>query len=1296
MHVHTLEVTPAIYLHEAAQTCSRYRVTNCANGGFGHVFAMHVGCVTQLNRESFSWHGESLHGHEGRVFQHVSKLAQEGHGRCAVCGHVVEGERQGHHAAYANLAIFHGRFLNHAANAQNACFWRVQNGGEAVYAQHADVTDGERAAGYFIHVQSTFAGPACHIAHMALQLFQGVRVGLFDVGDDEPVGQSHGNTEVDALMQMDAVILKRGVHDGMALESTAYGEGNDIVVRNTILWIALVPLAERIAQPDHLGHVQLHKDRQLGRSLQAGVHVVGNQLAHAFHRHNGVLRRRLLRCGFFRLGRIHSAQDVRLGNPTALAGAGHLAEIHTLLAGKGDGLGAGVDAAAGIRRALHIFLCDGAVGPRAFHCGEVHAQVFGEFPRGRHGRHKCAVTFRSFFGGWRIGACGRLRRGIGHGSGSKAFRRLSCRGDNPQHSLDRRHLPLRHDDLKQNSAGWRFHRVSNFIGLHLEKRFSLVHRIALRFQPTDDLSFFHGQAPFGHDHLLGHDIPPRYLHLGTARQCNRGAIGNSQFKLWSYEKYNDIRDSGDVRVQDRLAHLHEHHTDLDNRLIFINQGAKTTQKACSKIEHLTNNDNQREVRLSFTYEDLCFLIIGRKIMYSLFRDGDSFGIHHDTLQVPESQEAMVSRQSRCKESSVNYASWKRFVEKGWLPEGELEEALVNSWRRCIDKGVDHAPRSCWDFTPMKQLEPFTSILQRIGTDIETETYKAIKGKQLLITITNAEGRVARTCGDLEILRQADKLNFGPGANWAEESVGTNAIGTALFTGRPMQVFGEEHFCRSHHKWSCTAAPIFDPHGNIWGCFDISGAKNADHSNSLSLVLQAVRAMEQRLCQFYCSEIEGKMTSLFSSMFNSVMMGIVTLNNMGQIISSNSAAESLLGRSGRSLRGRKGHELFDFDTLLAKSKHASMNEPVVLKCYANPSLFVRAIPIFDTNGCWNDTIVTISETQRSKAHAPVGHQKKHAPVQGFEKVLHSSVAMHQAVQQAAKAAKTPSTVLLSGESGTGKELFAKGIHQAGPRSKGPFVAVNCGAFAGELIQSELFGYKEGAFTGAVKRGRIGKFEKAHTGVLFLDEVSEMPLSQQVNLLRVLEERAIVPVGGNNPRPIDVKVIAATNKDLWHLVEKGDFREDLYYRLNVVGIAIPALRKRGEDILLLARHHLHRLCSEFGLQQAELDPETEHILMGYDWPGNVRELINCLEHAVNNLAGDVLVPEYLPTYLVNRSQENRAMEQDTGSDEFQLKKREADTIREALEFHGGNISKTAKALGIGRNTLYAKMEKFHIQP
>jgi len=715
-------------------------------------------------------------------------------------------------------------------------------------------------------------------------------------------------------------------------------------------------------------------------------------------------------------------------------------------------------------------------------------------------------------------------------------------------------------------------------------------------------------------------------------------------------------------------------------------------------------------------------------MYSLFRDGDGFGVRRDALcaaGVVSDGRTAAPRMS--KGPSVEYAQWKAFMEGGRLIGQKPDEALLASWRRCRELAVDHAPRSCWDFAPMNQIEPFATSFRELCSDIEAKTYAAIKGRDLLITITDAKGRVARTCGDLVPLRQADKLNFGPGANWAEESVGTNAIGTALATGKPMQVFGEEHFCRSHHAWSCTAAPIFDPKGDIWGCFDISGPTGADHSQSFELVQTATREVEKRLTALYLSEIEGKFSSLISAVFNSVLTGVLCVNVHGWITNANSGAESLLGCSGSGLRGsglrgRRIDEFFDYDVFLARQKHDSPRaEPVVIRCHANPGLIARAAPIFSRTGVWSDTVITVSQPQRVRPAcagqqvplteaAPDGTAQAGAPRaenghevgRGFERILHQSPAMRQVMQQAASAARTPSTVLLTGESGTGKDLIAQGIHQAGPRAKGPFIAVNCGALAGELVQSELFGYCAGAFTGADKKGRIGKFEQADKGVLFLDEIAEMPLTMQVNLLRALEERAVVRVGGSRPVPVDVKVIAATNRDLAALVAEGRFRQDLFYRLNVIGIHVPPLRERPSDVPLLAIHHARRLCSAFGLEFAGVAPEVLEALSRHDWPGNVRELVNCMEYAVNSMTGGVIRLEHLPAGFAGRAQTGQALPalagQRAASPEmpggFRLKSVEAETIREALRFHGGNVRRTARALGIGRNTLYAKLRKFSI--
>lgn len=684
-------------------------------------------------------------------------------------------------------------------------------------------------------------------------------------------------------------------------------------------------------------------------------------------------------------------------------------------------------------------------------------------------------------------------------------------------------------------------------------------------------------------------------------------------------------------------------------------------------------------------------------MHLLIRDGDSFEISPKQGEPSGPVKNHFSCPTPKRGPQTDYARWKRFVEGKKVDLKGLDSAIVDSWDRCRGMAVDHNPRSCWDFLPMSQLEPYSSTLEKICKNVEQTAYEAIRGKRLLITFTNAEGRVIRTCGDLEVLKQADNLNFGPGANWSEDCVGTNAIGTALKIGRPMQVFGEEHFCRSHHSWSCTASPIVDPHGSIWGCFDISGPIDSDHSKNLELVLQATRSLEQRLCRLYCSELEGHLGTMFSSMFNSVMTGVLSLDRSGTILSANSAAETLLGNPWEPLRGRRASDFFDFESFSAKVKRSSLREPVTMDCHVNPDLFVRGLTVYSLTGSRLDTIVTICETQPSHKIGAASVRKNiqsESTPEGFEHILHSCECMRQVIRQASRAARTPSTVLLFGESGTGKELFAKGIHKAGPRADKPFIAMNCGSFSEELVQSELFGYRGGAFTGASKKGREGKFQKADKGVLFLDEISEMPLSQQVKLLRVLEERAVVPVGGTTPQPVDVKIIAATNKDLLQLVKEGRFREDLYYRLNVVGVSIPSLRERGDDVVQLAQFHLKRMCDDFGIECEGMTDEAKSVFMLHDWPGNVRELVNCIEYAVNNMSGVWLEVKNLPPYLLERTKDRKTNGRQSLDSGFALKQMEANTIRKALDYHKGNISKTAKALGIGRNTLYSKLERHNI--
>ena len=287
------------------------------------------------------------------------------------------------------------------------------------------------------------------------------------------------------------------------------------------------------------------------------------------------------------------------------------------------------------------------------------------------------------------------------------------------------------------------------------------------------------------------------------------------------------------------------------------------------------------------------------------------------------------------------------------------------------------------------------------------------------------------------------------------------------------------------------------------------------------------------------------------------------------------------------------------------------------------------------------------------------------------------------------AASPSSVLITGESGTGKELFAQAIHYCSKRAKGPFIKLNCAAIPESLLESELFGYVEGAFTGARRGGRTGKFELANQGTMFLDEIGDMPLTMQAKLLRVVQEKEIERIGDDRPTAIDVRIISATNKDLSALISQNRFRLDLYYRLNVVNLHIPALRERKEDIPLLTSHFIQELNRKLGRQIRDVDEAAMSLLMQYHWPGNVRELINVLEKTMNFCHSPVLRPEHLATYL--RQQTSVPYETSKLSLKTGLLATEYEQIRAALKASRGKRQQAAKILGVSRTTLYRLMKK-----
>lgn len=320
---------------------------------------------------------------------------------------------------------------------------------------------------------------------------------------------------------------------------------------------------------------------------------------------------------------------------------------------------------------------------------------------------------------------------------------------------------------------------------------------------------------------------------------------------------------------------------------------------------------------------------------------------------------------------------------------------------------------------------------------------------------------------------------------------------------------------------------------------------------------------------------------------------------------------------------------------------------------------------------------------------------------FDDIIGSSEEMEFAIEQAKLGAKTPATVLLRGESGTGKELFAHAIHNESKRKFNKFVRVNCAAISESLLESELFGYEEGAFSGAKRGGKRGIFEEANNGSIFLDEIGELPLNTQAKLLRVLQEKEIVRVGGTKPIPIDVRIIAATNVNLEKGIGNGTFREDLYYRLNKIPIFIPSLRMRKQDIKPLAEHLLHKINQDYGRTVEGLTQEAIQYLMRYDWPGNVRELENVLGRAVifMNYQERLIDVQHIPS--LHNSLEDAPAQIALAESEIKdtplsdlVEKYEAKVIAEVLKLNGGNKTAAAKSLGISLRSLYYKLEKYNL--
>ncbi|WP_234263256.1 sigma-54 interaction domain-containing protein [Hydrogenophaga sp. NFH-34] len=410
---------------------------------------------------------------------------------------------------------------------------------------------------------------------------------------------------------------------------------------------------------------------------------------------------------------------------------------------------------------------------------------------------------------------------------------------------------------------------------------------------------------------------------------------------------------------------------------------------------------------------------------------------------------------------------------------------------------------------------------------------------------------------------------------------------------------------------------------------------------------------------------------------------------------NRTAARLLHISPESAIGRPLSSLVDFQTVVEPvfdSGNGYIDRELII---TSPSLHLHlvdtAIPIKDETGKVVSVVNTFREIQRVRTlaqHISGSHARYR-----FEDIIGQSPALAGAVLSARKAARGATNVLLSGESGVGKEMFAQAIHNASPRHEGAFIAINCAALPRDLIESELFGYASGSFTGARREGRPGKFEAASGGTIFLDEISELPIDVQAKLLRVLQEREVVRVGDTRGIPVDVRIVSASNQNLQHMVLNRAFREDLYYRCNVIEIEIPPLRNRQIDIPLLAYHFLAKYSSLLNKSVYGISAQAMASLQTYSWPGNIRELENSMERAVNLCDHQEVDVTALSLFTPSVSVDETPI-QLTDSPPISLEAAERAAIETAVRYTGFNLTQAAKILGISKPSVYAKVKKYGI--
>ncbi|WP_280553622.1 sigma-54-dependent Fis family transcriptional regulator [Halomonas sp. 25-S5] len=633
------------------------------------------------------------------------------------------------------------------------------------------------------------------------------------------------------------------------------------------------------------------------------------------------------------------------------------------------------------------------------------------------------------------------------------------------------------------------------------------------------------------------------------------------------------------------------------------------------------------------------------------------------------------------------------------PRGGGEEAVIErSWRRCIDRyGLDPArpspPRYVPDQTLREHQDQADGLIKVARAGVE-QLYRQVHPLEYVVLLTDARGIAVQFLGASSAHREHQRTGLYLGSNWSEEHSGTCAVGTCIQEELPLTCHHSDHFSAHHINLTCTAAPVFDPDGQLLAVLDISAYRSPESKTSQTFALQVVKHYARMIEDaYFLQRYNGYHIVCLDRSREFVLINrryLIAIEEDGTLLAANTAGRKLLRHHELPLPGpgeARPFRAWHIQDLL----DAEVDDVLNIQRYCDDR--VRA---FLTHRHRELHFATLIEPQRRHPAGSTAHPRD-SSLAPLEALADDDPAMRDTLTRAARLRNEPINILVIGETGTGKERMARALHDSSLRRDKPFVAINCAAMPESLIESELFGYEPGSFTGANSKGMKGLIAQADGGTLFLDEIGDMPLQLQTRLLRVLAEGEVLPIGANRPVKVDLRVVAATHRDLRGLIDLGQFREDLFYRLNGASLRLPPLRERADQAYLI-RKLFEELRAERGESRTRLRGDATTAMLAYPWPGNIRELHNALRYALATCEGDEVVVGDLPEECISGHLAHPAARAARAPEGLApgVMLRGEDPLQETLRRHHWNISAVARELGLSRPTIYRRMKRQGIVP